>query len=52
VRRTRLLYPVLYVANIAAERSRVWSVGLSTTIGLFVPPFFRRGSDEGYAPSP
>ena len=32
----RGLYPLIYVANIGALRTAVWSIGLLTTAGLFL----------------
>lgn len=35
----RLIYPVLYIADLSTLRSTVWSVGYGATIGLFILPW-------------
>jgi len=37
----RVVYPFLYIGNVAGLRSLVWIVGLGANIGLFVLPLFR-----------
>jgi uncharacterized MAPEG superfamily protein len=37
----RVIYPVLYIANIDKLRTVVWSVGLFATAGLFVVAWLR-----------
>jgi uncharacterized MAPEG superfamily protein len=37
---SRAIYPVLYMANLDKARSLVWAVGLASTFGLLLLPYF------------